>query len=100
MAMDPIEPKLEQTFESERMARMIKECTDLEDLRVIALSLLTLIGIMIAIPPGFLWTFYWPELRREMFRRNWQRQPDNAAGDARRAESLVLYESESSESEH
>ena len=44
MAMDPIEPKLEHTFESERMARMIKECTDLEDLRVIALSLLTRLG--------------------------------------------------------
>ena len=41
MAIDPIEPKLEQTFESERLARMIKECSDLEDLRVIALSLLT-----------------------------------------------------------
>ena len=44
MAMDPIEPKLEQTFESERMARMIKECTDLEDLKVIALSLLARLG--------------------------------------------------------
>ena len=42
MALDPIEPKLEQTFESERLARMIKECADLEDLRVIALSLLAL----------------------------------------------------------
>jgi len=40
MAIDPIEPKLEQTFESERMARMIKECTDIEDLRLIAESLL------------------------------------------------------------
>ena len=44
MALDPIEPKLEQTFESERLARMIKECADLEDLRVIALSLLARLG--------------------------------------------------------
>ena len=44
MAIDPIEPKLEQTFESERMARMIKECTDIEDLRLIAESLLVRLG--------------------------------------------------------
>ena len=44
MALDPIEPKLEQTFESERLARIIKECADLEDLRVIALSLLARLG--------------------------------------------------------
>ena len=44
MALDPIEPKLERTFESERLARMIKECADLEDLRVIALSLLARLG--------------------------------------------------------
>jgi len=44
MALDPIEPKLEQTFESERLARMIRECADLEDLRVIALSLLARLG--------------------------------------------------------
>ena len=44
MALDPIEPKLEQTFESERLARVIRECADLEDLRVIALSLLARLG--------------------------------------------------------
>ena len=44
MALDPIEPKLEQTFESERLSRMIKECADLEDLRVISLSLLARLG--------------------------------------------------------
>ena len=44
MAIDPLAPKPAQTFESERLARMIKECSDLEDLRVIALSLLTRLG--------------------------------------------------------
>jgi len=44
MAIDPIEPKLEQSFESERLARIIKECTEIEDLRLIAQSLLTRLG--------------------------------------------------------
>ena len=39
MSMDPLELGLEQSFESERWKRMIRECEDLEQLREMGLIL-------------------------------------------------------------
>ena len=40
MSIDPIQRGLEQSFETERWSRLIRECDDLETLRQTALSLL------------------------------------------------------------
>ena len=39
MSMDPLELGLEQSFESERWKRMIRECEDMEQLREMGLIL-------------------------------------------------------------
>ena len=40
MSIDPLERGLEQSFETEKWGRFIRECNDLETLRETALSLL------------------------------------------------------------
>ncbi len=40
MSIDPLQQGLEQSFETERWARLIRDCQDLETLRETALSLL------------------------------------------------------------
>ena len=40
MSIDPLERGLEQSFETEKWGRFIRECSDLETLRETALSLL------------------------------------------------------------
>ena len=40
MSIDPIQQGLEQSFETERWSRLIRDCDDLETLRQTALSLL------------------------------------------------------------
>ena len=40
MSIDPLQQGLEQSFETERWARLIRDCQDLETLRQTALSLL------------------------------------------------------------
>jgi hypothetical protein len=50
---------------------------------IIALTALT--GFMYVIGPQYRWTFYWPDDRRKLHRRNWEHQHDDAVGDARRA---------------
>ena len=40
MTIDPIQQGLERSFETERWARLIRECDDIETLRQTALSLL------------------------------------------------------------
>ena len=39
MSIDPVERRLEQSFEVERWTRFIKDCQDLEELRETALAL-------------------------------------------------------------
>ena len=39
MAIDPVERPLEQSFEVEKLTRLINECSDLEQLREMALAL-------------------------------------------------------------
>ena len=39
MSIDPVERRLEQSFEQERWTRFIQECQDLEQLRETALAL-------------------------------------------------------------
>ena len=39
--MEPIEHRLDQAFESEKLSRFIRECKDVETLQQTALSLLT-----------------------------------------------------------
>ena len=39
MSIEPLEPRLEQSFEMERFNRFILECQDIEQLRQAALSL-------------------------------------------------------------
>lgn len=39
MGIDPVERPLEQTFESEKLTRLINDCRDLEQLREMALAL-------------------------------------------------------------
>ena len=41
MAIDPINRSLEQTFEAEKLIRTIRECSDVEQLRELALMLVT-----------------------------------------------------------
>ena len=38
-SMDPIKHSLESSFESEKLVRLINDCTDLEELRAMALLL-------------------------------------------------------------
>ena len=40
MSIDPLQQGLEQSFETERWARLIRDCDDIETLRKTALSLL------------------------------------------------------------
>ena len=40
MTIDPLQPGLERSFETERWARLIRDCDDIETLRQTALSLL------------------------------------------------------------
>jgi hypothetical protein len=40
LSIDPLQQGLEQSFETERWARLIRDCQDLETLRETALSLL------------------------------------------------------------
>ncbi len=40
MSIDPLEQGLEQSFETERWGRLIRDCDDIETLRQTALSLL------------------------------------------------------------
>ena len=40
MSLDPLQQGLEQSFETERWARLIRDCDDIEPLRHTALSLL------------------------------------------------------------
>ena len=39
MSIDPVERPLEQSFEAEKLTRLISECRDLEQLREMALAL-------------------------------------------------------------
>ena len=39
MSIDPVERRLEQSFEAERWTRFIQDCQDLEQLREMALAL-------------------------------------------------------------
>ena len=39
MSIDPVEQRLEQTFEAEKLSRFIRDCHDLEELRQTALFL-------------------------------------------------------------
>ena len=39
MSIDPLERRLEQSFEAERLMRFIKDCQDIEQLRETALAL-------------------------------------------------------------
>ena len=39
MSIDPVERRLEQSFEAERWTRFIKECQNIEQLREMALAL-------------------------------------------------------------
>ena len=39
MSIDPVERRLEQSFEAERWTRFIQECQDIEQLREMALAL-------------------------------------------------------------
>ena len=39
MSIDPLERRLEQSFEAERLTRFIKDCQDIEQLRETALTL-------------------------------------------------------------
>lgn len=39
MSIDPVERRLEQSFEAERWTRFIQECQDIEQLRKMALAL-------------------------------------------------------------
>ena len=39
MSIDPLERRLEQSFEAERLTRFIKDCHDIEQLRETALAL-------------------------------------------------------------
>ena len=39
MAIDPVERPLEQSFEVEKLSRLINDCSDLEQLREMALAL-------------------------------------------------------------
>ena len=39
MAIDPVERPLEQSFEVEKLSRLINDCSDLEQLRAMALAL-------------------------------------------------------------
>ena len=39
MSIDPLERRLEQSFEAERLTRFIKDCQDIEQLRETALAL-------------------------------------------------------------
>ena len=39
MAIDPVERPLEQSFEVEKLTRLINDCSDLEQLREMALAL-------------------------------------------------------------
>ena len=39
MSIDPLERRLEQSFEAERLTRSIKDCQDIEQLRETALAL-------------------------------------------------------------
>ena len=39
MSIDPLERRLEQSFEAERLTRFIKDCQDIEQLRDTALAL-------------------------------------------------------------
>ncbi len=39
MSIDPLERRLEQSFEAERLTRFIKDCRDIEQLRETALAL-------------------------------------------------------------
>ena len=41
VAIDPINRSLEQTFEAEKLIRTIRECSDVEQLRELALMLVT-----------------------------------------------------------
>ncbi len=39
MSIDPLKPRLEQSFEAERIRRFIRECQDIEELRQTAMFL-------------------------------------------------------------
>ena len=39
MSIDPLERRLEQSFETERLSRFIRECEDIDELRQTALFL-------------------------------------------------------------
>ena len=46
MSIDPIQRNLEQSFETERWGRLIRDCDDIETLRETALSLLQQVAQM------------------------------------------------------
>ena len=46
MSIDPLQQGLEQSFETERWGRLIRECKDIETLRETALSLLQQVSQM------------------------------------------------------
>ena len=46
MSIDPLQQGLEQSFETERWARLIRDCEDIETLRETALSLLQQVSQM------------------------------------------------------
>jgi hypothetical protein len=55
------------------------------------LALAALISFIRAVDPRYRWSFYWPDTLLQDHRRNWQAQPDDADGDARRAKRVRYY---------